>query len=566
MGYLYLHKVIHHRCERENTGKTLRRVGLRERSLSFETARTEDRDPQAQAQREWCRTQKQSLGLVHTLSSSRAVVIARHPPTNHNHHHPTTFAFALCREHLLHPSLPPPPPLPPQLISTPLNRVLLQHQALTPYTHHTLPPSLTTMPVTFKFVCGADTRRVTTPQLPNFAELNQLVCELYQVSRVVLKYEDCDGDQCTVSTDVELDEAVGHMMQQANAAVLRFHVSPVDSTDLSRSAPATVDATPAAPTPTPAATPAAAATATLPPATSGSTAVIAAAAPGAAPPVDLMALVAEFMTKGHGAKMTHAVAPLLLAQIKEHPEMLNSIGPMLGELLGANSSIAVLAVPFLLEQLIKHPELLRTLGPYVHELLVCMRDAAPNPTLLQKVLPILLEYLIKHTEMLESFGPILLKVSQGADSSEILPPLAALVIQHPDLIVSLGPLVGKLLIAGATAGGGASRNAPGAGTTPSRPSTDLSGLTDLFQALATGFDRPRTAPTPAEPFTAQQPQQPEQPATNNAVAPTERYADEIRRLKDMGFEFPDEVVAEILEQMDGDVARTVDRLIQTSLD
>jgi len=55
---------------------------------------------------------------------------------------------------------------------------------------------------------GEDTRRVTLDATPTFTDLNNLLCKLFNLSQFNVKYLDDDGDLVTLSSDIELNEAI----------------------------------------------------------------------------------------------------------------------------------------------------------------------------------------------------------------------------------------------------------------------------------------------------------------------------------------------------------------------
>jgi len=55
---------------------------------------------------------------------------------------------------------------------------------------------------------GEDTRRVTLDTTPSFDDLNKLLCRLFNLSQFNVKYLDDDGDLVTLSSDIELNEAI----------------------------------------------------------------------------------------------------------------------------------------------------------------------------------------------------------------------------------------------------------------------------------------------------------------------------------------------------------------------
>jgi uncharacterized lipoprotein len=63
------------------------------------------------------------------------------------------------------------------------------------------------MPV-LKVKYGEDTRRLTLERTPNYSELFGLLQKLFNLNNFAIKYEDDDGDKVTITSDMELNEAV----------------------------------------------------------------------------------------------------------------------------------------------------------------------------------------------------------------------------------------------------------------------------------------------------------------------------------------------------------------------
>jgi len=65
------------------------------------------------------------------------------------------------------------------------------------------------MPVVFKIKSGEDTRRISLDREPSFDELKQIVRQLFNIPLTfILKYEDDEKDLITISSDIELSEAL----------------------------------------------------------------------------------------------------------------------------------------------------------------------------------------------------------------------------------------------------------------------------------------------------------------------------------------------------------------------
>lgn len=68
------------------------------------------------------------------------------------------------------------------------------------------------MTITLKLQYREDIRRVTLDSKPGFQALLQMVASMFQLERFAIKYKDEDGDLCTISSDLELQEAIAHTL------------------------------------------------------------------------------------------------------------------------------------------------------------------------------------------------------------------------------------------------------------------------------------------------------------------------------------------------------------------
>ena len=71
---------------------------------------------------------------------------------------------------------------------------------------------------------GEDTRRVTISQIPQYSELVALLQKLFEFNDYIIKYEDTDGDQVTISSDMELTEAI-NLATNSQGNMLRLFLS-----------------------------------------------------------------------------------------------------------------------------------------------------------------------------------------------------------------------------------------------------------------------------------------------------------------------------------------------------
>src|SRR5688500_4640456 len=78
-----------------------------------------------------------------------------------------------------------------------------------------------------KFKLGEETRRITLKENPTFSQLEELLSQIFPSfsTGFVVKYLDDDEDLVTVSTDIELHEALNLPTTQ-NSKVLRLSIFP----------------------------------------------------------------------------------------------------------------------------------------------------------------------------------------------------------------------------------------------------------------------------------------------------------------------------------------------------
>jgi next-to-BRCA1 protein 1 len=79
------------------------------------------------------------------------------------------------------------------------------------------------MPV-LKVKYGEDTRRLSLEKVPSYSELVSLLGKLFNLTNFAIKYEDDDGDKVTITTDLELNEAL-NVANKSQGGILRLFVT-----------------------------------------------------------------------------------------------------------------------------------------------------------------------------------------------------------------------------------------------------------------------------------------------------------------------------------------------------
>lgn len=83
------------------------------------------------------------------------------------------------------------------------------------------------MPV-LKVKYGEDTRRLNLERTPNYVELVSLLQNLFQLNNFAIKYEDDDGDKVTITSDLELKEAI-NVANKSQGGMLRLFIADTKS-------------------------------------------------------------------------------------------------------------------------------------------------------------------------------------------------------------------------------------------------------------------------------------------------------------------------------------------------
>lgn len=78
------------------------------------------------------------------------------------------------------------------------------------------------MPV-LKVKFGEDTRRLNLERTPNYVELVSLLRNLFNLNNFLIKYEDDDGDKVTITSDLELKEAL-NVANKSHGGMIRLFV------------------------------------------------------------------------------------------------------------------------------------------------------------------------------------------------------------------------------------------------------------------------------------------------------------------------------------------------------